>query len=129
MDTLGIHHLGLSVSDLQATTRFFTECLGWTIAREVPEYAATYVTNDSVLVTLWQTDAGAQPFDRRQQVGLHHFALRVPSEQALTEIFERVSAYQGVTPEFAPEFLRGGPVKHYMVYEPSGTRVEFIWGL
>lgn len=33
MDTLGIHHLGLAVSNPKATTRFFTDCFGWSIAR------------------------------------------------------------------------------------------------
>jgi catechol-2,3-dioxygenase len=28
-ETFGINHLGLSVRDLEATTRFFTESLGW----------------------------------------------------------------------------------------------------
>jgi len=127
MDTLGIHHLGLAVSDLQATAKFFTEALGWSVAREVPEYPAIFVTNGNAFLTLWQTSKGATPFDRRTNVGLHHVALRVASEDALNAVFKKVSQHPGVRVEFAPELLRGGPAKHCMLYEPSGIRVEFIW--
>ncbi|MEJ2122568.1 MAG: VOC family protein [Alphaproteobacteria bacterium] len=127
MDTLGIHHLGLAVSDLQATARFFTEALGWSVAREVPEYPAIFVTNGNAFVTLWQTEKGATAFDRRKNVGLHHFALRVSSEDALETVFKMASAHPGTRVEFAPELLRGGPAKHCMLYEPSGVRIEFIW--
>jgi catechol 2,3-dioxygenase-like lactoylglutathione lyase family enzyme len=127
MDTLGIHHLGLPVSDLPSTVRFFTECLGWSIVREISEYPAVFVTNESAFITLWQVESNARHFDRKQNVGLHHFAIRVSSEQALYTLFEKVAAHSGVAVEFAPEYLQGGPAKHCMVFEPSGIRVELIW--
>jgi len=127
MEMLGIHHLGLAVSDLQATAKFFTDGLGWSVAREVPEYPAIFVTNGHAFVTLWQTEDGARRFDRRKNVGMHHFALRVASEAALDAVFAKAASHPGVRVEFAPELLRGGPAKHCMIYEPSGIRVEFIW--
>jgi len=127
MDTLGIHHLGLAVSDLQGTAKFFTDGLGWSVAREVPEYPAIFVTNGNAFVTLWQTEKAASAFDRRKNVGLHHLALRVPTVEALDAVFEKAAAHPGVRIEFAPEMLRGGPAKHCMLYEPSGIRIEFIW--
>ena len=127
METLGLHHLGLTVSKLQASAAFFTDCLGWSVAKEVPEYPAIYVTNGNAFVTLWQTDENPQQFDRRRNIGLHHVAIKVSSEAALNEIFKRASAHPGVVAEFSPEFLGNGPAKHCMVFEPSGIRVEFIW--
>ena len=127
METLGLHHLGLAVSNLRASAAFFTDCLGWSVAKEVPAYPAIYVTNGSVFLTLWQTDSNPQPFDRRRNVGLHHFAIKVSSEDALHEIFKRASAHPGVVTEFSPGLLGNGPAKHCMVFEPSGIRVEFIW--
>jgi lactoylglutathione lyase len=127
MDTLGIHHLGLAVSDLQATAMFFTDGLGWSVARELPEYPAIFVTNGNAFVTLWQTEKTASAFDRRKNVGLHHLALRVSTAEALDTVFEKAAAHPGVRVEFAPELLRGGPAKHCMLYEPSGIRIEFIW--
>ena len=115
------------MSDVQASAQFFTQCLGWTVAREVPSYPAIFVTNGHAFLTLWQTEAGATTFDRRRQVGLHHIALQVASEQDLLETFAAVQAYPGVRVEFAPELRGAGPSKHCMIYEPSGLRIEFVW--
>lgn len=127
IDTLGIHHLGLAISDLEASTRFFTDCLGWSIVREIPDYPATFVSNGTAFITLWQTIPGGRPFDRKAHVGLHHVAIRVPDEDSLMAVFDRVTRFPGVVVEFAPELLRDGPAKHCMIYEPSGVRVEFVW--
>jgi len=127
METLNIHHLGLAVSDLEATTDFFTQCLGWSLVKKDSQYPANFVSNDELMITLWQTNVGANKFDYRQNVGLHHFALKVPSEDALYSLFNNIKAYSGVVVEFAPELLRQGPAKHCMIYEPGGIRIEFIW--
>lgn len=60
-------------------------------------------------------------------LGLHHVAIKVESEQDLMNVFDKVTNHPGVTVEFAPELLHQGPAKHFMVYEPSGIRMEFIW--
>jgi hypothetical protein len=80
-----------------------------------------------LLVTLWQVKDEAAPiaFDRRKNIGLHHLALRAADEAALATILERVSAWPGVTVEFAPEQLGAGPKRHMMIYEPGGIRIEF----
>ncbi len=127
MDTLGIHHLGLSVSNLKATSEFFISCLNWSTVKEVPEYPAIFVSNGKIMLTLWQINADATNFDHKNNVGLHHFALEVTSEEALNSVFENVSTYPGVKIEFEPELLGNGPAKHCMVYEPGGIRLEFIW--
>jgi catechol 2,3-dioxygenase-like lactoylglutathione lyase family enzyme len=127
MQTLGIHHLGLSVADLDATVDFFVNCLGWSVVKEVPAYPAKFVTNGEAFFTLWQTNAGARAADRRNNVGLHHVAIRVASDADLLAIYTRAAGYAGVTVEFAPEPLGGGPARHCMLYEPSGIRLELIW--
>lgn len=126
MTTLNIHHLGLAVKDLDKTSAFFTEVLGYRIAREVPDYPARFVTNDHSFITLWQTDSGATEFNRRANIGLHHFALRVGSEDELHELFQKAKGYNGVVVEFEPQLLGDGPAKHCMLYEPGGIRIELI---
>jgi catechol 2,3-dioxygenase-like lactoylglutathione lyase family enzyme len=128
MDVQGIHHIGFSVSNLQASAQFFTQLLGWSIAKERPDYPAIYVTNGHAFVTLWQAEEGAAAFDRRNNVGLHHIAFTVTTEEALNEVFSRAKNYPGVRIEFAPELVGAGPAKHCMLYEPSGIRVEFFCG-
>ena len=127
MSTLDIHHLGLAVRHLDATTRFFVEVLGFSVVREVPEYPARFVSNGKSFLTLWQTEADAADFNRRKAVGLHHFALAVESTQALTELFEKARQFPGVRVEFSPEALGTSGARHCMLFEPSGVRLELIW--
>ncbi|MBP0588681.1 VOC family protein [Paraburkholderia sp. LEh10] len=125
--TAGIDHVGLTVPDLSLTRDFFINCLHWTQVGEKPDYPAAFVSDGHVMLTLWQVanQAGRVEFDRRSNVGLHHLALRVGSEEALEAIFTRVSQWPGVKVEFAPENLGAGPKRHTMVYEPGGIRLEF----
>ena len=128
-NTRGLNHLGLSVSDLDATARFFTDCLGWTESGRDLSYPRTAVSDGAVRLTLWQVDRSLEValFDRRKNIGLHHVALGVPSESELRELAERVSAWPGVEVEFMPELVGQGPRKHMMFYEPGGIRLELIW--
>ena len=125
--TLGIDHIGLTVRNLNDTRDFFIQCLGWTLVGERPTYPAAFVSDGHVMLTLWQVTNpdGHVEFDRKTNVGLHHLALRVGSEEALNESFARVSGWPGVVAEFAPENLGEGPKRHTMVYEPGGIRLEF----
>lgn len=124
--TNGIDHVGLTVSDLEASTRFFTECLGWRKFGENAAYPAAYVTDGASKITLWQVSDVSQfaAFDRKRQIGLHHLALKVSSQESLQALFDKVSVWPGVQVEFAPEFSGKGPKVHAMFTEPGGTRLE-----
>ena len=126
--TRGVHHVGLSVPDLAAARGFFIETLGFAQVGERPDYPAVFVSDGQVMITLWQVDdpATAVRFDRRNNVGLHHLALLVESQEALESLHTRLAGTEGVRIEFAPEPLRGGPVRHMMCAMPGGVRVEFI---
>ena len=125
--TKGIHHVGLTVSKLEESASFFTSILGWHEVRRVEDYPAIFVSDGHTMVTLWKNKV--QPelgFDKNQNIGLHHIAFLVASENDLNNAYEKLKL-NGVKIEFAPEFVRQGPAKHLMCYEPSGIRVEFIW--
>jgi lactoylglutathione lyase len=128
-ETQGINHVGLAVLDLEATTVFFTDCLGWSEFGRDDSYPRTAVSDGVVRLTLWQVDPSlnVEPFHRRKNVGLHHLALTVPSEGVLVDLAERVSAWPDVDIEFMPELVGDGPRKHMMFSEPGGIRLEFIW--
>jgi lactoylglutathione lyase len=127
--TQGLSHLGLTVSKLDKTTQFFTDTLGWKIAGEKPAYPAKFVTDGKMFVTLWQVanKETAINFDRKNNVGLHHLALSVPSEENLNILYERFKSVPDLIIEFAPEFNGQGPTIHMMIREPSGNRIEFTF--
>ncbi len=129
MPTRGIDHLGLAVLDLDPTTRFFVDHLGWKESGRDPAYPRTAVSDGHLRLTLWQVDHGlpVESFDRRKNVGLHHIALAVESEAELHALHERLAAVEEVRIEFPPEPVGGGPRRHMMCLEPGGIRVEFIW--
>ena len=126
MTTLGIDHLGLTVSDLAASRDFFVGCLGWEVFGGNDSYPAVYVTNGHAKLTLWQ-QRGDVGFDRHNNVGLHHTALKVPDEASLNALFDKVQDWPGIEVEFAPEFSGKGPKVHFMIREPGGTRLEFSY--
>jgi len=125
--TRGIHHLGLNVGRLEASADFFVRLLGWREVRRDPDHPAIFVSDGTVMLTLWGAAPDANSFDFRHNVGLHHVALAVPSRAALDAVCARIREAEGVSIEFAPEPLRGGPAMHMMCIEPSGIRIEFIW--
>lgn len=127
--TVGMNHVGLTVSDLEKSVAFFTEALDWAEVGGYPEYPSKFVTDGEIFLTLWQaTDPdSAIPFDRKNNVGLHHLALTVKSMEALDVLYERFLDYDGVVIEFAPEPNGGGPTIHMMIREPSGNRLEFAY--
>jgi len=127
--TVGVHHVGLSVSDLEAAERFFCQVLGFSQAGAVPDYPAVFVSDGTTLITLWQVadPQTANGFDRRGNIGLHHLALCVKDDEALNEVYARIRAASGTTIEFAPEPIReGAVVRHFICTIPGGIRVEFV---
>lgn len=125
--TEGIHHLGLTVSKLQESADFFINLLGWKEVKRKDDYPAIFVSDGTVLLTLWAaTDEPVSGFNKNRNVGLHHVAFSVRDEKTLHDIFAKLSN-AGVPIEFGPEPLGPGPAKHLMCYEPSGARIELVW--
>jgi catechol 2,3-dioxygenase-like lactoylglutathione lyase family enzyme len=126
--TQGAHHIGLTVPDLAGTRAFFVDTLGFDQVGKVPDYPAVFLTDGTTMITLWQAadPAIAVPFDRKNNIGLHHLALKVEDAGALDDLYHRLDATNGVDIEFAPESLGGGSAKHMMCFIPGGIRMEFI---
>ncbi len=126
--TEGVHHVGLTVPDLGVAERFFQEALRFERVGEVPDYPAVFLSDGSVMLTLWRAGdpASAVPFDRRRGIGLHHLALRVAGSTGLDTLHDALKARDDVEVEFAPESLGGGPTRHMMCRIPGGIRLELI---
>lgn len=126
--TAGAHHVGLTVPDVAAAGRFFIEALGFEQVGEVPDYPAVFVSDGSIMITLWQAEdpATATPFDRRRNLGLHHLALRVGSRSALASLAAELEQRADADIEFQPEALGSTPIRHMMCRIPGNIRLELI---
>lgn len=126
--TQGAHHIGLTVPDLDAARNFFVNVLELKPVGERPDYPACFLSDGTVLLTLWQAadPASATPFDRKNNLGLHHFALKVDGLAALNSLHQKLAISEGVQIEFPPEPLGNGPTHHMMFYIPGGIRMELI---
>lgn len=126
--TQGSHHLGLTVPDITTTRNFFVDVLGFKQVGEVPDYPAIFISDGSIMLTLWQAkdSENAVPFDRHHNIGLHHFALNVDSLTTLNSIHQTLLNTPQVSIEFPPEPLKGLPAHHMMFYIPGGIRMELI---
>lgn len=126
--TQGAHHVGLTVPKLQEALRFFLEALGFEQVGEVPDYPAAFVSDGSLMVTLWQAEdpTTATPFDRRKNIGLHHLALRVEDREALKALALELGARDDTEIEFEPEPLGETDIRHMMCRVPGNIRLELI---
>lgn len=125
--TQGAHHIGLTVSKLEASAAFFTSLLGWKEVRRREDYPAIFVSDGQIMLTLWAIkEEPAAEFNKNKNVGLHHLAFSIADEEKLNEVYAHLKA-AGVKIEFAPEPLGAGPARHMMCYDPSGIRIEFTW--
>lgn len=124
----GVDHLGLSVSNLEASEMFFVDHAGFHVSGRDDSYPSVFLNNGSVTITLWRVEdpQTAVKFNRKNNIGLHHVAFSVTSFEELDKLYEELKKDENVTVEFSPELLGSGPTKHMIVYEPSGNRIEFI---
>ncbi|HEY4940690.1 MAG TPA: VOC family protein [Rhizomicrobium sp.] len=126
--TLGVHHVGLAVPDIDAACKFFCETLDWTLVGRNDQYPSAFVSDGTITLTLWRVadPTSAVAFDRRRNIGLHHLAFAVADEAALQATFERVSQHPGVVIEFGPGPTRPGSDRnHFICAMPGGLRIEF----
>lgn len=126
--TQGAHHIGLTVPDLKQTREFFVGLLNFDQVGEVPDYPAVFLSDGNIMITLWQADdpSTAVQFDRKNVIGLHHFALKVDNSDDLKSLHYKLSVSDDVDVEFAPESLGGSTTQHMMCSIPGGIRMELI---
>lgn len=126
--TRGVHHVGLTVPDLTAARAFFVDALGFEQVGENPGYPAVFISDGSIMITLWQAKdpANAIPFDRHANIGLHHLALRVGDRSDLAQLWSELRTRDDLTIEFQPEGLGSTGIQHMMCRIPGNIRLELI---
>ncbi|MGO0059815.1 VOC family protein [Brevibacillus fluminis] len=119
--TKGVNHVGLSVTNLEASKRFFTDILEFELLKDV-EGDHAFVTDGTTMITLWQT---AEQAATVKTAGLHHLALQVESVAVLRQLEARMKQ-NGIRLQFDGIGVRGqeGGFLALFCYDPSGIRIE-----
>ncbi|MAW81450.1 MAG: glyoxalase [Parvularcula sp.] len=127
--TNGAHHIGLTVPDLTLTREFLEGALGFRVVGENADYPAIFLSDGQLVITLWRAEnpEKATPFDRKQNIGLHHLALKLSDDADLDNAYSRVSAWPGVEIEFQPQPPgQGSRARHFICSIPGGLRLEIF---
>ncbi len=88
----GLSHLGLRVTNLARTKRFYVDTLGCELVRETDE--GILVNIAGMLVALYETDSDSANYDRFNpfRVGLDHLALTVENPSILEDLKQDLDA-------------------------------------
>lgn len=118
----GLSHLGLRVTNLARTKRFYVDTLGCQLARETD--GGILVNIAGMLVALYETDADSAHYDRFNpfRVGLDHLALSVENPGILEDLKRDLDA-AGVRNHGVEEDPETHD-KYISFYDPDGIAWE-----
>jgi lactoylglutathione lyase len=120
-------HIGLNVSDLPRSVRFYREVFGFDLAGESSEPGREYAflaQDGSLLLTLWPQSRGSAATDRP---GLHHLSFQVDSIEQVRAAEERLRSlgavihHGGIVPH-----REGGDSGGLFFQDPDGIRLEIF---
>jgi len=116
-----VGHLVLNVRDVEASTRFYTEILGFGIAVQRPNM--TFLTCGKIHhdLALFKASEDSPPVSEGQ-VGLNHFAVQVEDLDALKETYQRLKE-KGVPVDNTVDH---GMTQSVYFHDPDGIRIEFF---
>ena len=146
--SLAFSHVGVCVSDLERSTRSYTEVLGFrpvltmdmgpevaaTMEVEGCEFTSRMLGRGDVRVELphWRSldaegDGGRRPMT---QIGLTHLCLRVDDPEPVLVAAERFggTAHRRTTTELPGMGVDGGAVRLVYLTDPDGVRIELMAG-
>lgn len=141
-------HVGICVADLDRSTRFYTEVLGFRELFTMPlgdELAATMERGGTVtsrmlarpdlrVELLWWHDGSAagegrrRPMDRR---GVTHLCFRVDHVDELVDLARRAGgeAWPATRSTLTGQGVDGGDIEALYLTDPDGVRIECIAGM
>lgn len=117
-----VGHLVLNVSDLEASTEFYTDVLGFQIARD-PSPNAVFLTCGKIHhdLALFQTPSDAAPVSPGG-LGLNHMALQVEDFGTLREFYNDLRQV-GLEIDHTSDH---GVTKSIYLHDPDGNAIELF---
>lgn len=118
-------HIGLNVSNLDNSKKFYQEVFGFDMMGESQEGEKLYAflgKEQKLILTLWQQSAGR--FEK-QRPGLHHLSFQVDSIKDVEEVEGKLRTlkvnllYDGIVPHG-----EGTPSGGIFFEDPDGIRLE-----
>ena len=134
MQSRGIHHLDLVVTDVKRSERFYAELLqglGWAGVLDLEGERGEpiwYLQAQDTWIGLRekQSDAHSVPYNR-YAVGIHHVAFEASSREAVDQCWEWVLS-QDVETESAPKEFPHYVEGYYAAFffDPDGIKLEVV---
>ena len=118
-----IHHVVLNVSDVERSTAFYRDVVGFEVSRIRPDGSGAFLTCGVFHhnLALFKAPPDAQPW-QKGQIGLVHFAFRVDSYQDLQEAYRRLVAHNTVIDHIVDH----GMTRSVYFLDPDGLEMELF---
>ena len=120
----GVHHIGLTVTNLERSKTFYQELFGWKEVGADLKMGYVFLADGKNFLTLWQKSTHGYA---ESSAGLHHFALAVESVDDLTQAEQLLRKkkirihYNRIVP-----LQDGAHEAEIYFYDPDGIRVELF---
>jgi len=118
-----IGHIVLNVTDVERSTRFYRDVVGFQVSRYRPDGTGAFLTCGVVHhnLALFRAPAGARPI-QKGAIGLNHFAFKVESYQALQAAHKRLVAANATIDHIVDH----GMTRSVYFLDPDGIEMELF---
>lgn len=118
-----IGHLVLNVTDVERSTKFYRDVVGFQVARYRPDGTGAFLTCGVIHhnLALFKAPPGAQPY-QKGHIGLNHFAFKIDSYAALQEAHTRLVS-EGAAID---HIVDHGMTRSVYFLDPDGIMMELF---
>jgi len=118
-----IGHVVLNVTDVERSTKFYRDVVGFQVARYRPNGTGAFLTCGVIHhnLALFKAPEGARPL-QEGQIGLNHFAFKVESYKDLQEAHKRLVT-AGATID---HIVDHGMTRSVYFLDPDGIKMELF---